>query len=78
MNTLTIHHDLIGAYPELADFDLSAEIQSFKSVKELSFVTAYKIAGAAEHFYGLSYSDYGSLSALIDAVRSVEQSLMVH
>jgi hypothetical protein len=37
MNTLTIHHDLIGAYPELADFDLSAEIQSFKSVKELLF-----------------------------------------
>lgn len=67
-----IKHYLVGSTPWMdqhdAEFDQLME-KTLAGDKDAEFL----VVNGAAHFYGLSIHDFGSVKALIDAIKGLEQ-----
>jgi len=76
-----IHYELIGTYPEVNHLanTLPAVIGTWENLRTHAAKQQLggTIARCALHFYGLSLADFGSMHALISAVKSTDQRLQV-
>ncbi len=76
-----IRYELIGTHPEVNH--LASNLPTVISVWENLRTRAAKhhigglIARAAAHFYGFALDDFGSMHALVSAVRAADQRLQV-